>query len=189
MRATLFAGLSAGLILASPAAAQGLAQAVLDELNYVRAHPADYARELASAGPELRGEDPEAVDDAIAFLSAQPALPPLREDPRLCGSARRHVDSQGPTGEVGHGGAGGGLSERLAHEGVHAGLAAENISYGYDAPRDVVRQLVVDSGVAGRGHRANIFGRNYQAAGVDCGPHRAYGAMCVIDFAGALLER
>jgi uncharacterized protein YkwD len=65
-------------------------------------------------------------------------------------------------------------------------MSAENISYGYDDARDVVRQLIIDSGVPTRGHRHNIFGGAYRLAGVACGPHRAYGAMCTIDFAGAL---
>jgi uncharacterized protein YkwD len=77
------------------------------------------------------------------------------------------------------------LSQRLDAHGVRAGLAAENISYGYQSPKAVVRQLIVDSGVPDRGHRVNIFGRNYQAAGVSCAPHKQWGAMCVIDFGGA----
>jgi uncharacterized protein YkwD len=86
---------------------------------------------------------------------------------------------------VGHGG-GPSLSQRLQAQGVFAGMSAENISYGYDDPRDVVRQLIVDSGVPSRGHRANIFSRGHQALGVACGGHEAYGVMCVLDFAGAL---
>jgi uncharacterized protein YkwD len=70
-----------------------------------------------------------------------------------------------------------------------AGMAAENISYGYDDPAGVVRQLIVDSGVPNRGHRANIFSAGYQAAGVGCARHAVYGAMCVIDFAGAIVRR
>ena len=35
----------------------------------------------------------------------------------------------------------------------------------------------------------NIFASGYKLAGVACGPHRAYGVMCVIDFAGALPPR
>ena len=52
-----------------------------------------------------------------------------------------------------------------------------------------MRQLIVDSGVPNRGHRLNIFSRGYQAAGVGCARHSVYGAMCVIDFAGAIVQR
>lgn len=179
----------AGLFLlaqAPVAQAAHLDDAVLDELNFARARPAEYARELRR---DLdRSDDPAAVEEAIDFLDRQASLPPLEADRRVTAAARQHTASQGPRGEVGHGPAGA-LGRRLREQGVWAGLSAENISYGYDDPRDVVRQLIIDSGVPGRGHRRNIFGSAYQLAGVACGPHRAYGYMCVIDFAGALPPR
>lgn len=163
-----------------------LDDAVLDEMNYARAHPAEYARELRR---ELRrSDDPAAVEEAIDFLERQSPLPPLKGDRRIAAAASQHTAAQGARGDVGHGAAGG-LGQRLRGQGVWAGVSAENISYGYDDPRDVVRQLIIDSGVPGRGHRRNIFATGYQLAGVACGPHRAYGAMCVIDFAGALAPR
>jgi uncharacterized protein YkwD len=159
---------------------------VLDELNFARARPAEYARELRR---ELRGsDDPAAVEEAIDFLERQASLPPLEPDRRVAAAARQHTQAQGARGDVGHGAAGA-LGQRLRGQGVWAGLSAENISYGLDDARDVVRQLIVDSGVPGRGHRRNIFGSAYKLAGVACGPHRAYGVMCVIDFAGALPPR
>jgi len=163
-----------------------LDEAVLDEMNFARARPAEYARELRR---ELRrSDDPAAVEEAIDFLERQAALPPLRADRRIAAAARQHAQAQGARGDVGHGAAGG-LGQRLRGQGVWAGLSAENISYGHDDPRDVVRQLIIDSGVPGRGHRRNIFATGYQFAGVACGPHRAWGHMCVIDFAGALPPR
>lgn len=163
-----------------------LDDAVLDELNFARARPAEYARELRR---ELRNaDDPAAVEDAIDFLERQSPLPPLKGDRRIAAAAYQHTIAQGARGDVGHGAAGA-LGQRLRGQGVWAGLSAENISYGYDDPRDVVRQLIVDSGVPNRGHRRNIFATGYQLAGVSCGPHRAYGHMCVIDFAGALPSR
>lgn len=180
--------LSLVLPLAAHAAslAARLDDAVLDELNFARARPAEYARELRR---ELnRSDDPAAVEEAIDFLERQAALPALESDRRVAAAARQHTQIQGARGDVGHGGAGA-LGQRLRGQGVWAGLSAENISYGYDDPRDVVRQLIIDSGVPGRGHRRNIFGSGYQLAGVSCGPHRTYGYMCVIDFAGALPPR
>lgn len=168
------------------AAAQTLERAVLDEINYVRANPQAYARELSRTEPAM-GEDPNALDEAVAELSRQRPLPPLGADERIDEAARDHAHAQGQRGEVGHG-ATGSLGQRLRKYGVHAGMSAENISYGYENPRDVVRQLVVDSRVPGRGHRRNILSTGYSAAGVACGGHRAYGAMCVIDFAGAMPE-
>lgn len=178
--------------LAAPSfahAAADLDADVLAEINYVRAHPADYARELRRA-PDwvFDQEEPGAVAEAIDFLERQRPLPPLKGDRRLGAAALQHVRTQGPRGEVGHG-AVGSFGLRLRAAGVYAGMSAENISYGHNDARAVVRQLIIDSRVAGRGHRRNIFTASYSAAGVACGGHRQWGSMCVIDFAGALMER
>jgi uncharacterized protein YkwD len=186
------------LSLAAPAAAGTYEDRVLAELNHVRAHPQALAHELRRAevaeasygdrdGP-LAQEDPEAVEDAIAFLMRQRPLPPLAGDGRLAAAARDHVARQGPTGAVGHGPPGS-LGRRLRAAGVWAGLEAESISYGQRSPHAVIRQLVIDSRVPGRGHRMDVFGPRFQAAGVACGAHAEWGSMCVIDFAGAIMKR
>ena len=189
--------LALSILILSPAAASAgdFDDEVLAEVNFARAHPADYARELRDAARQpddgyssLAYEDRDAVEEAIGFLMRQPPLPPLRSDDRLAAAARAHTSAQGPRGELGHG-APGSLGLRLQRNGMWAGLAAEDISYGHDTARDVVRQLIIDTGVPNRGHRNNIFGRAYQVAGVGCGAHRVYGSMCVIDFAGALVQR
>ena len=188
-RAAAASLLAAFLLPAFAAHAAELDTAVLSEINYVRAHPAEYARELRRA-PDwvLEQEEPGAVEEAIDFLERQAPLRPLKGDPRLDAAARQHARTQGPRGDVGHGPTGG-LGVRLRANGVFAGLCAENISYGHDDARDVVRQLIIDSRVVGRGHRRNIFTASYTTAGVACGGHRQWGSMCVIDFAGALMER
>lgn len=184
---------------AQPAAASGGLEArVLAEVNYARTHPADYARELRKrayvggvvGSSEIGNEDVDALQDAIEFLMDQRPLPPLKPSEALAQAARAHASAQGRTYQVGHTSPGGQtLGQRLQAHGVWAGLAAEDISYGYRDPREVVRQLIIDSGVPNRGHRDNIFGAHYQAAGVSCAPHRQWGSMCVIDFAGAFVKR
>ena len=181
--------LVAAFLLPAVSQAADLDAAVLSEINYVRAHPAEYARELRGApGWVLEREEPGAVEEAIDFLERQAPLRPLKADDRLDAAARQHAQAQGPRGDVGHGPSGS-LGLRLRANGVFAGLSAENISYGYDDARDVVRQLIIDSRVAGRGHRRNLFTASYTSVGVACGSHRQWGAMCVMDFAGALMER
>jgi len=183
------AAVAAVFLLPAIAHAADLEEAVLDELNYVRAHPGEYADELRRA-PDWAFEQEEAgaVEEAIDFLERQNPLAPLKGDARLDAAARQHAERQAARGEVGHGPAGS-LGVRLRAAGIFAGLSAENISYGSDDARAIVRQLVIDSRVAGRGHRRNIFTASYSAAGVACGGHRQWGSMCVIDFAGALMER
>lgn len=181
----MLAGLT--FVTVAPAAwGMSLDDAVLAELNYARAHPAEYARELRR-DPDA-SNDRAALEEAIDFLERQQPLGPLDGDRRIGAAARAHARAQAVSGSVGHAAAGG-LGRRLQENGIWAGLSAENISYGYDSAAGVVRQLIIDSGVPGRGHRRNIFSSGYQLAGVACGPHPTYDVVCVIDFAGALAQR
>jgi hypothetical protein len=140
-------------------------------------------------GPDGPAADTAARDEAIEFLLRQAPLPPLTLDDNLSAAAWEHVADQGPAGKVGHDGpAGEAFDARIRRHGVAADLAAENIAYGPSQARDVVRELIIDSGVPSRGHRRNMFHDGLRSAGVACGPHRDYGAMCVMDFAGRPLE-
>jgi uncharacterized protein YkwD len=177
---------------ASPvaAAAPDVDAAVLAEVNFARANPQAYARALL-AQPVSDWErglaerpDPAAYAEAVAFLLRQAPLPPLHADDRLAAAALEHVAAQGAAGQVGHAGPRGeAFDARLRRHGVEARMWGENIAYGPARPSDVVRELIIDSGVPDRGHRRNIFYADFAAAGVSCGPHRDYAAMCVMDFA------
>jgi Cysteine-rich secretory protein family len=121
----------------------------------------------------------------VAFLKRQPSLPPLSGDENLAAAALDHVAEQGASGEVGHQSRGGEpFNMRLRRHGVEARVEGENIAYGPAKAADVVRELIIDSGVADRGHRQNIFQPAFAAAGTTCGPHRTYGTVCVMDFSG-----
>jgi uncharacterized protein YkwD len=200
MARSLIAGAAGGvaclLLFCSVAAARerGLDAGVLHELNLARTHPQAYARALQDAAARSRAsgayDDPAAFHEAVDFLRRQRPLPPLAADRALGAAALSHAAYQGRQGGFGHVGARGeSLGERLRRHGAFASLMAEDISYGYASPREVVLQLIVDSGVPSRGHRANIFNPAFREAGVACGPHRVYGAMCVVDFAGRLMRR
>jgi uncharacterized protein YkwD len=190
-------GFACLLLLTAPFASaheRSLDNGVLYELNLARTQPQAYARALQDAARQSRAsgayDDPDAFYEAVDFLRRQPALPPLGADAALEGAASAHTDYQGSQGGFGHTGPRGeSLGERLRRHGAFASLMAEDISYGYSSPREVVLQLIVDSGVPSRGHRANIFNPAFREAGVACGPHRVYGAMCVVDFAGTMMRR
>jgi uncharacterized protein YkwD len=179
------AGLS---LLAAPAAAASLNQAVVDEINFARGHPAQYARMLRQTQDEGYGGD--AFWEAIEFLERQPPLPPLDPSRGLALAAAGQAAAQGPTGRTGHYGADrSSPTDRIHRQGVWSSRSAEAISYGYDDAGDVVRQLIIDDGVPGRGHRMIIFDPALRAAGAGCGYHTVYRYMCVIDFAGEPVGR
>ncbi len=179
-----------------------LNSAVLLELNLARTRPAVYAERLrryraafrgrlvhepGDQSDELTDEGVSAVDEAIAFLQRQRPLPPLSPAQALETAAADHTDGQGRDGGVGHESADGTtFDQRIERRVAWRGAVAEDISYGEGTADKVVRQLIVDDGVADRGHRTNIFDPELQFAGVGCGPHRVYQSMCVIDFAAGL---
>lgn len=191
------AGGLACLLILSPAAGareRGLEAGVLDEINFARTQPQAYGRLLAQDAWRSRAsgayDDPAALEEALAFLARQRPEPPLEPDAALDSAALAHAGFQARSGAVGHAGpAGETLGQRLRRHGAFASLMGENIAYGYGAPRQIVQQLIVDSGVPDRGHRANIFNPLYREAGVGCGPHPTYRVMCVVDFAGTLMRR
>jgi uncharacterized protein YkwD len=176
-------------------AATGLCRAsgdgsVLDEINLARTHPHEYAAIVGSRMRQLPGTEERCVEETMAFLQRQTPLEPLRAMPSLAESARLHVADQSVTGAIGHRDSdGGGPLQRLARCGQWSGRAGEDISYGYTDPRTVVVTLIVDQGVRDKGHRKNIFSRDFHVAGVACGSHPRYGAMCVIDFAEAFVPK
>ena len=198
MKAVLIA--LAALILPPVAAPEprdrDVAREVERQINLARTNPAAYAQRLRAhrrlydgevfrepgAIPIRTEEGVAAVDEAIAFLERQTPLPPLAADDILRHAAADHVADQGPRGLLGHYGSdGSAFTDRIARRGGPRS-GGENISYGGDSGEAVVIQLIVDDGVADRGHRTNIFRTGYVSAGAACGPHTAYRYMCVIDF-------
>lgn len=188
---------------AAPLAAQQLREPdietrILAEINRARADPAAYAEELrryralfdglivrtpgSDVGLRTR-EGVAAVDDAIRSLTAQTPRPALAEAPLLALAAAGHVADQGPRGLEGHVGTDGkNVRDRIRRQGGGARAAtAEVIAYGRADAAAVVRQLIVDDGVAGRGHRAILFSP-YLSAGAACGDHALHRHVCVVDF-------
>ena len=194
------------LAVARPVAGQGAAtpleRGIVDEMNLARLDPPTYAAFLRALLPTFSGtlmhrpgepdlqtqEGARAVQEAIAFLERQAPLDSLMLSPGLAAAARDHARDQAG-GATGHAGSDGSdMAARIDRYGRWSGSAAENISYGSDSPRAVVLQLLIDDGVPSRGHRTNIFADRARYAGAGCGPHKIYGTVCVIDYAGGYLE-
>lgn len=168
---------------------------VLAALNAARANPAAYADGLRRYRAffhanllRLPGIDADieteegvgVVDETIGFLGRQIPLHPVEGAPLFAASAADLVADQarGGTGHEGRDGAT--PAERVRRHGG-GGLVAEVIAYGAVDAADVVRQLIVDDGVADRGHRSIVYSPQLRFAGVACGPHPEYRTMCVID--------
>ena len=109
-------------------------------------------------------------------------LPMLYPNQKIYNAAKYHVNDIGPKGLVQHESSNGtGMGKRL--RGFYdGGFIAENISFGYNNALDIVRQLLIDDGVSGCGHRRNILGETYTRIGTAIGTHKQYRFMCVQDF-------
>ena len=182
-----------------------LERAVIVQLNRARTDPARFAAELEARLPHYRGniyrlpgaevgmrsvEGAAAVREAVRVLRAQRPLSPLRLSRGMSAAAADHVRDQGPRGGLGHTGSDRSTpASRASRHGRWFGLVTENIQYGRVATgHDVVADLVIDDGVADRGHRRNVFHPAIRVAGVACGPHADYGQMCVILHAADFAE-
>jgi uncharacterized protein YkwD len=173
-------------------------QLVVTELSKVRLHPKEYAKWLRTQLKYFEGtlwhlpdhvairteEGAPALQELIAFLESTPTIGPLRWNEGLSHAARELVLEQGPTGQTGHKGPHGSvMRDRILKFGLHQSLIGEIINYGDEKPRWTVMQLLIDDGVAGRGHRKNIFNPDFHVAGAAIGPHKEYGTMTVVDLA------
>lgn len=191
----LFVMVVAGLGVAFPAYAQSLEQAVLEEINFARTQPREYARALRryragfegrvirdERGARMTREGVRPVDEAIALLERQRPLPPLREGTVLAMAAADHAAEQGRRATHGHLSANGATPAwRVAARGGGR-YVSETISYGESDPVAIVRSLIVDDGVPSRTHRMVLFMPHLRYAGVACGPHAAYDFLCVMDY-------
>ena len=172
-------------------------EGVIDEMNVARTNPKYYIQFLEERKKRFTGkimrvpgqipittrEGTAAVDEAILFLKSQQPLKPLKMAKCLCLSARDHAIDQGSSGGLGHIGSDKSTFmdriNRYVSDYIYGG---ENISYGPHSAREIVLDLIIDDGVASRGHRKNIFNPDFRSVGVGFGEHTTFRYVCVIDF-------
>lgn len=201
---TASAVFSRSLVVDKPAYLSALENSVLDELNLARTNPQTYAKILQDYRNQFQGrlvkrpgkidlsttEGTAAVDEAIRELKGRKPMQGFRISRGMSLAAKDHVKDTGPRGLTGHRGSDGSTPfDRMNRHGRWLRSAGENISYGNDEGREVIIQLIVDDGVAGRGHRKNIYNPAFEVVGIACGPHKVYGTMCVQTFAGDYQEK
>ena len=128
-----------------------------------------------------------AVLEAIAALDACAPLLAHNAHPGLQRAATDHAADQARTGGFGHQGSDGsspfGRMQKYARV---SGLTAENITYGPATPMDIALDLVVDDGVADRGHRRNVLHPRLFLAGAGLAWHPTGRVICVVDYAERL---
>ena len=187
-------------------ASDGLSQAesdLLTEINQARAHPGVFASYLEKLKPLFNGKEYKpsdqeayttqegwgAVEDAIKFLRSAKPQAPLNMSQGLCAAALAHVKDQSASGGTGHKGADSTLIEqRVKAFGTWQGGIGENLTYGKQSAREQILTWLIDDGFTSRGHRNRIMSENYRVAGVSCGPHPEFRAMCALTLAGGFIE-
>ena len=171
-------------------------QILIDQLNTARSDPHSYGNQLQQYRAWFHGdllryptldydieteEGVAVVDETISWLGRQAPLGRIEPSALLAKAAAAHLADQARTGRQGHAGADGSSpGERVRRLGGGT-YVAEIISYGSVDAVDAMRQLIVDDGVADRGHREIVYSSELRYAGAACGPHPVYGSMCVID--------
>jgi uncharacterized protein YkwD len=175
-----------------------LVRQVVKEMSDARFRPRAWAKELREMRRHMDGkvwrlpgrtalqteEGLAAIDDAIAFLEAQKPLGPLRFNAGLGEVAAELATDQAKSGGTGHKDRKGrSLFDRLQSRGSVNSTAGEAISYGPSEAHDIALMLIIDDGVADRGHRRNIFNPDFHQAGAALATHPEWGTVCVIDFA------
>lgn len=187
----------------TPSSIVALEQDMIRELNLARTRPTEYASFLEQwrplyTGKEFRQTDRPALttvegvgalDEAVRFLRAAKPVPALAVSKGMCSGALELVKEQSVSGNTGHRGADGSFCEqRIGRFGTLLEPVGENLSYGEDTARDRVLALLIDDGVANRGHRKRIFDPSYKVVGVACGAHKI-GPMCVITLAAGFTDK
>jgi uncharacterized protein YkwD len=107
----------------------------------------------------------------------------------LAKACKEHVEDTGPKGLLSHEGSNGStVKDRIQKYGKIINCYGENLSFHCDEAHEVLQQLIVDDGVLERGHRENIFNKEFKVFGCYSGPHRDYECMTCMDFAGGVVK-
>lgn len=161
---------------------------IIDEINLARTQPRMYMKyilALKKTGGDIRiGLTEEGcVDEAVRFLERQDPIQPLKLSIGLVKAAIDFCNDAGPKGIEGHVGSNGStVFTRIGKYLNSNSYYGENIDYSINSARNHVIRLIVDSNVPSRGHRANIFNRNFNFIGCASGKHQKYQQMHVLDF-------
>ena len=181
-----------------------LERGVVDELNRARTDPSGYANDIERDLQYYQGnlfrrpgdesflqthEGAAAAREAIRVLRQTKPLPSLRSSPGITLATRDHLNDQAPRGLMNHKGTDGSMAwDRVSRYGDWKSKISENMTFGAATAHDVISELLIDDGIADRGHRKNILDPQIKLVGVSCGPHKSFRVMCDIVHAGGFVE-
>ncbi|CDW89935.1 UNKNOWN [Stylonychia lemnae] len=173
-------------------------QDILEFTNKIRANPKEMIPHLEKILATFEGdvmyidgqigiqtnEGPAAVQEAIEFAKTAAPVGTLTWNDQLARCSQDHVEDIGPKGLTQHESSKGeGLMAKVSKHFQVNGMVGENLSFGQSSGIDVVLQLVIDDGVASRGHRNNIFQSKFGKLGCFSGQHSGYETMTCLVYA------
>ncbi len=177
---------------------------VILEINRLRSDPRRYANEVISPllrfyrnnlfsypgdKPLMTKEGVSALKECCMALVRQKPLPLLNPSSGLTRAATDHVKDQSKSGKTGHTGYDNStMRNRIERYGTWKYRIAENIGYGAINARQLVVFLLIDDGIASRGHRKNFLNPEFTMIGVAEGNHPDYESMYVMDFAAVFQD-
>ena len=177
---------------------------IILETNMARSNPKKYSEMyieprlkkfegkiyLASYGRIKTKEGTKVVKETIRFMKKQKPVPILAPSQGLTKAAKDHAVSQSKTKQTGHTGTDGSTpSKRIKRYGTYRAMG-ENITYGVPTAREIVANLIIDDAVRDRGHRKNMYIKDFDCVGASfVNQHKVYGSVCVMDYAGQYKEK
>lgn len=174
-------------LISGSALAQSTEQEVLKILNEVRIGPKKFLKDRVE--PYLIEKGLTKNSYAKSLVKELKALQPmgaLQSSVPLAEIARKHAVDMGKNSLTGHDSSDDTpFHIRVREYSKAKGSIAENCSYGYEAPLDIVMSLLIDDGIESLGHRKNMLNAKYKWVGIAIEPHQGYRTNCVMDFAEA----
>lgn len=178
---------------------------IIFEINRFRSNPAKYANDYIAPLARyyenkilhypndksiITHEGAKALRECVRVLKKATPQPIIYPNKALTKAAKDHQKDQAKTGKTGHSGSDhSNLQQRIERYGKWQVRIAENIAYGNYSAQQVVIFLLIDDSVKNRGHRKNLLHPAYKTVGVAFGKHPVYSTMCVMDFAGGMIEK
>lgn len=167
---------------------EGVTKECFDFVNMVRANPKVILPKLEEMKKSFKKnvlsmkgqpslptqEGKSAVAECIKFIKKQPPTRQFEWDELIGRSCKDHCKDIGPKGRTSHKSSNGDEAhERILKYGSVFGMIGENLNYGHHTGEEIIMALIIDDGVANRGHRTNIFSDRFSVIGIFVGAHNS----------------